>query len=183
MPVYDRRTIQALYWRRGPVVDGVRQPGTTYGRGWSDELFDRRLGVLLDLGVSGRVLVVGSGFGFLIERLLDAGVDAWGCEPGPFYWEETNAGVWRDDVKQRTYPGTVEEFPETGFDWVVDEDAAPAADDTAGFLAACRERGGRVVHFVTADEPGGRDTSHTWMLLDEWRALSPEDVWIANGTI
>lgn len=176
MPAYDRRMTEAMYWAKGPIVDGVRQPGSTYSRSWAPGRFQHRADQLIELGVSGRVLVVGCGFGFLLEPLLDAGVDVVGCEPGPFFWEPVNVGEWRRDVRERVSAVPVEEVAGV-FDWVVDEDAAPAADDVAGFLAVLG-RLGRVVHFVTAGEPGGRDSSHTWLPLDEWRRLAPGDVWL-----
>lgn len=209
----DATLAQALYWSPGWIEDGVPVPGITYGREYYGRIgfapFNTRKDWLTGYGLdnNAQILVVGCGFGYLIEYLLDAGIsDVYGIEGGSFYWDPANDAEWRVDVKPRiandwvgsgTEVASLQALPgitgQARFTWIIDEDAAPAHTDAElpTFIAGLEARlqgnvKGRIVHLVTPDESGtggaGRDTSQNWKTMAEWKAVAPDHRWVNIGT-
>lgn len=186
MPViYTEKLWRSLY----AVQDG--EEWITYGRRWWElgarRMFERRAEILVDRGVSGRVLVVGAGFGYLIEALLAHGISAAGIDASPWiaerHLEEMGAPVLH---------AALEEYPfDYTFDWVIDEDCLPGytREEAPAFLDACEWhlRHGlppdRVVHIVTTskNKPWGGDSAMPDRLsAEEWRALRPSHTWLPD---
>lgn len=168
----------ALY--RQHDQDEVRTYGRVfYGEGLEPR-FRARVRLLMDLGMApgDRVLVVGCAYGFLIEALLDEGIDAYGIDSSPYVHDHLREQA-RPDVAGRIVRGTP--GPELGsYDWVVDEDAANSQtdDELAGFhaaLEACAPSKARVVHMVSCGAYG--DSAVNWKDLEGWRATAPDHHW------
>ena len=204
----DENTTRALYHytKSKTIVDGevVASEVVTYGREfWGDFApFATRKDWLTGYGLdnNARVLVIGCGFGYLLEYLIDAGVtDVWGLEPGSFYWDVANDGEWRSDVKPKVaadWAGSGTERASLNaigvggpakFTFVVDEDAAPMHSDAElpAFIAACEDRlqgnaRGRIIHLVTPGVVG--DSSVNWKSLAEWKQVAPSHTWVHIGT-
>jgi hypothetical protein len=93
-----------------------------------------RLGVDVS---SGPILIVGAGFGYLIEALKDHGRDAYGIEPGSFFWSnmatEAEPNVARrianDWIGSTSDVTSLRRFTSEPFGFIIDEDAAPAHTD------------------------------------------------------
>jgi hypothetical protein len=208
----DTALAQALYWSPGPTLDGVKQPGITYGREYYQRInfepFNTRKDWLTGFGLdnNAQVLVVGCGFGYLLEYLLDAGIpDVWGIEGGSFFWDVANDAEWRVDVKPRVANDWIGSGTEQAsldalvgvpnnerFGWIIDEDAAPAHSDAElpAFIAGLEARlqgnaKGRIVHLVTPTQGGGQDSSQNWKTLAEWKAVAPDHTWVdrIEGTV
>lgn len=177
--IYDADIVRSLYWSPGGTIDGVEQPGRTYSRATRDEsMYAARVDRLLEAGIptDASVLVVGCGFGFLIEALHAAGFRyVAGIEPGPYYWTQPNE--WDPAVRAVVAQRWLTDQGPEAFDVVIDEDAASSHSDSEldVFFAALERVGSRVVHFVT---PGIRgDSSLNWKTLETWKALAPKHDW------
>jgi hypothetical protein len=144
--------------------------------------------------------VIGSGFGYLIEELINQGItDVWGIEPGSFYWDPANDDQWpvgiqaitaNDWIGSGTEAASLDALPgvpnNERFDWVIDEDAATMHSDAElpAFIAACEARlqgnaKTRIVHIVSTKESDfGGDSSVNWKTLAEWKAVAPDHNWV-----
>lgn len=180
MPItWDARMWSLLY--RQHREDGV----ITYGRAFfGDDLaarFSARADAIFRLGVTpgDRVLVVGCAFGFLVEQLVDRGVDAWGVDTSPFIYDAMTDET-RCDIRLRIFS----ENPYEEVDWVIDEDAANShSDDELDEFYRYMEDlvpSGRVIHLVTPGDHG--DSAVNWKSLEEWRATAPDHHWIDART-
>lgn len=209
MPAFLTETLaRTLYKRRAPQTADNPVPPITYSRAFYDRdidyLFTNRASGMTSLGVltNHSVLVVGSAFGFLLEELLALGVvDAYGIEPGSWCWDAANDGEWPVGVKARTANDWIgsgtEQASLTGlagvtgqakFNWIIDEDAAPAHSDAElpAFLAGLEARlqgnvKGRIVHVVTPLDPasGPGDSSQNWKTLADWETWAPDHTWVS----
>jgi SAM-dependent methyltransferase len=210
---YDDTLTRALTRsvKRGPQMrDSVEiAPAEmrTYGRehyadSWA---FGTRKDWLTGYGLdnNANVLVIGCGFGFLIEELAAAGItDVYGLDPGPFYWDAAQAAEWDVSVKARvaqdwvgsgTEKASLNALGVTGqakFTFVVDEDAVPMHSDAElpAFIAGCEARlqgnaRGRIVHLVTTVGPyGPENQAVNWKTLAEWKAVEPAHTWVDINT-
>jgi hypothetical protein len=204
----DENITRALYHytKNKTVTNGVITVGdvVTYGREfWGDfSVFNTRKDWLTGYGLDNNaaVLVIGCGFGYLLEYLIDAGIDdVWGIDPGSFYWDVTQDTEWRSDVKPKIVNDWVGSGTEKAslnaagvggaarFTFVVDEDAAPMHSDAElpVFIAGCEARlqgnaRGRIIHLVTTGTVG--DSSVNWKSLADWKAVAPDHTWVDIGT-
>ena len=207
--LYDDTLARALHRsvKRGPqMTDGViTAPAEmlTYGRefyfvNWDfGTRKDWMTGYGLDNNAS--ILVVGCGFGFLIEELIAVGItDVYGIEPGSFYWDAAQDAEWDTAVKARVANDWIGSGTEVAslnalgvsgqarFNWVVDEDAATMHSDAElpAFIAGCEDRlqgnaRGRIVHLVTTVGPyGPGNQAVNWKSLAEWKAVEPAHTWV-----
>jgi cyclopropane fatty-acyl-phospholipid synthase-like methyltransferase len=137
----------------------------------------------------GTVLVVGCGWGYLVDELETRGWDAWGADASAYAIARGQAELphlegrlFRADVTdarhldllmRRTDP------PIDRFDLVVTEDLLPALDDDeiARALAALRGVGRTLVHIVTPgdDRGGARHSDLNWKPIAAWRSLLAPD--------
>ncbi len=191
-----------MYRQVLPGVGGVHPTPLTYQREYfsNSGVFEDRRGWLTGLGLrtNYRVLIVGSAFGYLMRTLTDVGIECWGIEGGPWFWDADNDGEWAVGMKVRTAQdwvgsGTEQSnldalpgVPDT-FSWVVDEDAAPMHSDAElpSFISALEEltTRGRVVHLVTSVAPQGPgDSAVNWKTMREWKAVAPSHIWMNIGT-
>jgi hypothetical protein len=210
MPVFlDLATTQSLYRYRRNEAEGWR----TYDRMWltatsGSALFARRLDEMVNLGLlnNSDILVVGAGFGFLIEQgMADARLDTvtwYGLEPGPYFWDAAQDGEWDAAVKARVAndylqsPTVVSSLQGLGasgqarMDFIVDEDCITMHSDaeTTEFLDACEDRlqggaVGRIIHVVTTlGSNGPGHSSVNWKSLQEWHDLRPTHTWVESQT-
>lgn len=208
MPAFMTEALaRTLYKRRAPQSPGNPVPPITYSRAFWDRdidyLFTNRASGITSLGVltNHSVLVVGSGFGFLVEELLSLGVNAYGIDPGAWFWDPVNDSEWPTGVKERTandWMGSGTEqaslvtLPgisgQARFNWIIDEDAAPAHSDAEipAFITSLENRlqgnvKGRIVHVVTPLDPasGPGDSSQNWKTLADWETWAPDHTWVS----
>lgn len=197
MPRVDwdaRETWDLFYGHRG---FGYRR-ATAYGELWGhdpeDSHYARRRDHLIALGIqpADRILCVGGGFGFLIERFHAAGYpNCWGIENSSWIntnrraniddsvlWVEddfTGGGRIRNALRQMSGDDT--------FTWVIDEgmlvtlreqEMAPYFSSAESVLATDRPLTS-IVHLVWLGPFNAvPSTAVTIKPLDEWKALSPQ---------
>lgn len=188
---------------------GARVAGesVTYGRAWAysepdghdpeDSHFAKLRDRLVALGVQpgDRVLVVGCGFGYLIDRFHAAGFPlVWGIDNSE--WIDARKGVeaadgvvWVEDDIQgggRVRAALRQLTGANTFRWVVTEAVVMDFDDQdlPGFYAACdtvTEPGGSVVHFVMlppfAERVAGLVNEKVFA---EWVATRPDHRWLSD---
>jgi len=210
----DDVTTLALYHflESAQTVNGVTQNEVwvTYGRDYyfnnlAASPFEKRAQDMVGGGFlnNASMLVVGCGFGFLIERLIAAGIDLtniWGIDPGPFYWDPARDSEWDPTIKPRvandwlgsgTEVASLQALPgitgQARFTFIIDEDAATMHSDAElpAFIAACEARlqgnaKGRIWHLVSTGTTG--DTSVNWKSLADWKAVAPDHNWMDIGT-
>ena len=217
MPVFiTENLVQSLY----KIQQGQNEEGRqhnpvlpiNYGRKYfegSEQFFDRRealVGVGVDV-THGPLLVVGCGFGYLMEELILSGRESYGIEPGNFFWskmrEEANPDIARlivdDWMGSADYITSLQTLTSERFGFVIDEDAAPAHSDVElrDFYASLEavhtnaplpynyatgiRRGSRVIHFVTALDKsrGPGDSSQNWKTAEQWKQTAPDHVWLS----
>jgi hypothetical protein len=218
MPVfYDGATAQSHYRAqiRGPVVrDSVVLEPAVYEFGPTADFpgllgnASTRKDWLTGYGLdnNANVLVVGSGFGYLIDFLIGQGVsDVWGIEPGAFYWDPTNASYWPAGVQARTANDWIGSGTEQTsldalagvpnnekFGWVVTEDVATCHSDAdlPAFITACEARlqgnaKGRIVHMVSARATPFGDPNLNAKTMQDWSLVAPDHTWVdlSNGDV
>lgn len=218
--IFDEALVRSLYSQVRPSshhIDGtpIDTPAPyTYGKGYFEARNFRRFNTRKDwltgygLDNNANILVVGSAFGYMMEYLINAGIeDVWGIDPGPWYWDAANDSEWAAGMKVRTANDWVGSGTEQAsldalpgvpnneqFGWILDEDAAPAHSDAElpTFIAACEDRlqgnaKGRIVHLVSPIHDNGipGDSSQNWKTLAEWKAVAPDHNWanIATGVV
>lgn len=200
MPLtYDQALYDILY-----NVDGPNGSRIHYTRELYDVNHDwvaRRLTMVPSgLIANSNIVVVGCGFGWLIENLLDAGANnVVGVDPSP-YVHANKAEHSRSDVAGRIVNATVgvdnvgsilqqAGFPAT-YNVVIDDDAASSNSDAElpAFLNGCEAllQGGqraRIIHLVTQKrEEGGQDSAINWKFMAEWKALRTSHTWVNVST-
>ncbi len=207
----DERLARSLYkqvqpWKR----DGRTRPvSLTYQRDYffhprlGSDVFPKRAGWLRRGGVDPgeTVLIVGSAFGYLGEALFAGGItDVYGIDSGSWYWDAANNGEWATGAKARTANDWIGSGTEQAsiallsgapvkFDWVIDEDAAPAHSDAElpAFIAGLEDRStgpARIVHLITpVADTGPGDSSQNWKSMTDWKAVAPTHTWVGNGTV
>lgn len=142
MPAFMTDSLAKSLYRRIQDQPEPRRPtipALTYGRTFfqGDPVFQQRAEWLTTLGVDvpeGPILVVGAGFGYLMEALKRAGRDSYGIEPGPFFWQrmDTEANprvasrIVRDWIGSPTDITSLRRLVSQPFSYIIDEDAAPA---------------------------------------------------------
>lgn len=182
----------------------------TYGRKWARHLVSPHQGDADPLakylnrranlpGVidNSKGLVVGCGFGFLLEALIDAGIaDVWGTDTSQFIHDNL-AAEGRSDTIPRIFQKDIRDADalqffrdQTGgggrFNWIVTEEMLSSYDDAdlPGLLDACENLLGggpggnaRIVHIVlpNANAPLNGKT------LAEWAAIRPDHTWISTS--
>lgn len=212
MPTFMTEQIARALYRRTPPegVTGDEQP-LTYGERWDTDgipgrVFPGRIQRVTALGVSGQtsVLVVGSAFGHLAAHLRASGIDAWGIDPGEWFWQAGNESLWVEGMRERTARDWIGSGTERDslnsigvagaarFNYVIDEDAAPGHSDSelAVFHAGLEERlqgnqRSRIIHLVTPLQPnaGPGDSSQNWKTLTDWQATAPSHTWLDAGAV
>lgn len=193
----------------------------TYGREWAAVCeepgragltrFERRRDHLVALGIvpSDRVLVVGSGFGFLVDAFHDAGyANVWGLDSSSHVDANRteirgDTVVVSDDIRGggRMRAALRSATGDDEFDWIVTESVVESYDD-ADVQVLCNVcEGGltgtdrsRIVHLVMdvltdvdtgeAREPRDRwiDPAFNQKTLAEWNALRPDHTWMSYVT-
>lgn len=212
MPLlYDDALVRSHYKsvRTSERVGGVEtdpQPPVTYSREFGDLLarMSTRKDWLTGYGLDNNavVLVVGCGFGYLIEFLRAQGISqVWGLEPGSYYWDPANDGEWDPAVKalvaqdwigSGTEQASLDALPgvpnNERFGWIVDEDAASCHTDAElpAFIAGLEARlqgnvKGRIVHIVSdreVQEGPFSDPNLNSKTIVEWSLVAPDHTWV-----
>lgn len=134
-----------------------------------------------------RVLVVGCGYGYLVDELRRAGVpDPWGVDASPWAVERAaavlpGASARRVRLADATDAASLAAaLPEVlrrdgRFDVAVTEDVLPVLDpgEQRALLAAVRARAAAVLHVVTPGDPAdpAKLPGPEWRSIEAWRAL------------
>lgn len=143
-----------------------------------------------------RILVAGCGYGFLVDELIQRGVNAWGVDASVYATGKaavvlsTNARprVLRGNCAVRTDMDAVKSAAglrtNQRFDLVVQEDLLPCCDTDAEVQAVVTElrRLGPVLHLVWTHQDGDTHTLPLlWYTAAEWRArLGTDALWRAQ---
>lgn len=196
MPLnYDETMYQALYNVGAP--DGARIHYTRELYDLNQSWVARRLDMLpAGLITSANVLVVGCGFGWLMEHLLDAGAaSVTGVDPSP-YVQANKADHSRADVAPRIVSATVgvdnvsSVLQAVGFartySVVIDDDAASSNSDVelTAFLNGCESllqgnQKSRIIHLVTPQQFGSVQSPFlNWKPMADWKALRSTHTWV-----
>lgn len=208
--VWDQAVYDSAYQRWHP---GFQQYVASYRAGllgadkhiWQDRLAQMQLKWAgLGFTPAADVLVVGCGFGWTLEEMINAGLNrAWGTDISPFIQASKAtesaipAKILSVDV---TSPTARTDFVAAGagrtggpaaergkFDWIVTELVLESIDPTnrTAFLDALDsllKPGGRVGHLIVAKEPGDGPFDPTLgmiaMTLAEWVAVRPAHYWV-----
>jgi hypothetical protein len=136
-----------------------------------------------------KTLVVGSGFGYLLDELHSRGFIAGGLEPGPYF--ALRPDEWSEWAKAHTLRLPVQEcadYLENLYDVVFTEDCLSMHDDDEldDFYTACERiaRHKPPIHLVTTREDGtAGDSALQWKPIDEWRSTRPDHVFVAAGEV
>lgn len=144
------------------------------------------------------VLVVGCGFGWLMEFMLDAGINAWGLDGSP-YIQANITTESRLDVALRIVQGVLGVDSNTviknalqaiggsrTYTYVVTDDAVSSHSDAEvpAFLTACEAMlqgnvKGRIIHLVTPLQPERtQDPVINWKTMAQWKAFAPDHSWV-----
>lgn len=176
-----------LYW----------EPGTEQGyRRY--EFFARRADLILARhGAGGKVLVVGCGWGFLVDELLARGYDAWGLDGSAYAVAKAaevlpaaSAGrVLLADAMNRSQVAAVRAAAGLSgnqrFKLVVTEDVLPVLTDAevAIAVAECRRVASNVLHIVTPLQPDTEQVAGlNWKTGAQWKTLAAPDAVCVTGT-
>lgn len=191
---YTERVWRALYRVTdgdGSTITYSRRLAEVFGQGDVGGWIDPRIEALKEfIPQDATVLVVGCGYGFLIERMMDLGWDdVWGIDSSSYIMKTLDSEA-DSRVAPRIAQGAVgaenirqamRGFPDS-FDYVIDEDAASAHRDNElpDFYAALESLGTYVIHLVTPLEIG--DTGLNWKNANEWLQTAPSHVWVDTRT-
>ncbi len=176
-PTYGQVIGYGRQWARqaqAPDTDGIEH---FEGR-WA------RLVAAFGITRAQRVLVVGCGFGFLVEAALGDGYRAWGLDSSAHIDAQrgdVGAGVVVMAADLRTVTRAMLDT-ETGgqdFAWIVTEDVLPCYTDADSLAMVAPLEGllnnrapvSNVVHLVRDGAPNIRYPDMTWHTLAEWSAL------------
>jgi len=178
---------------RGDRLDGY----TDYGRamwggtwtfgGFAEDTLDRAASKGVSLS-NRSVLVVGSGFGFMVEELLARGVNAWGLDVSEYAISQTPAAIvgrnLLGDARLRSALNAARSAAglkgNARFDLILTEDVLPCMSSDAEALALAvelRRHAIRVGHRVSTF-PSLADVGYLWHTLAEWRALLGSGDWL-----
>lgn len=209
--VWGQAEFDAAYQVRDPVsgtrVGSYRRdlfgPGGS-GGAWVDRARNWGIKLAGAINPASRLLVVGSGFGWIIESIIDEFNHSriWGTDISPWINAE-KATHARADVLPLlldidiSSPTARQEFQAAGagqagrFDWVVSEAVIESLDpavDLHPFLDSCEallRPGGNVAHIfsgkLTDPGPGDRHDRTLgmfWRSLAEWVAERPSHYWL-----
>ena len=135
----------------------------------------------------GRILIVGCGFGWTVERLVDLGYDAHGADTSPWI-NSAKLSEARRDIRDRIRPIDIMSPAATSlgtFDLVATElvvDSIPE-DDLPAFLDACEAlSSGSVAHLVAPAPPAAPDPDLGLRVLPfpDWIRQRGSHIWIRN---
>lgn len=147
------------------------------------DYFAQRAQYLADRFPNGRVLVLGAGWGFLVEHGLRLGLDIWGAELSSYAIQqgrdhlspEAFARLVRCDI---TDGGSLA-WATGSWDAVVSEDVAPmlSREEVQAMCLHARALSGTVLHWVTPAPPQPHPSIVTVASSEEWvELLAPDQV-------
>lgn len=159
------------------------KPGLAYYRMRLEKILDA-----IDLG--GRILIVGCGFGWLLEVMVDAGYDVTGTDTSTLIQSlksdpETDV---RPDIQRLILDVDItKDASDLGlFDVVITEHLLEdwPLDDISTILDACESLladGGEVLHLITDHQKGQRTVIINKLSLDEWVSFQPMHFWLEDS--
>ncbi len=143
------------------------------------------------------ILVVGCGYGGLIEELVGTGLkNVWGIEPGLWIWDNIDtfqpdvtirARIANDWIGSGTEQATLLALRGgiAEFNLVIDEDAALGHTDAElpAFIDGLEVLGQENVHIVSPlyVQRGPGDSSQNWKTLNDWKAVAPDHRWFTTS--
>jgi 2-polyprenyl-3-methyl-5-hydroxy-6-metoxy-1,4-benzoquinol methylase len=157
------------------------------------KLFQRRAEIIRQTFSPQSVLVVGCGWGFLVDELRMKGLDAWGVDLSEYAIRKAHAEV--PDVYRYIEKAdgrvarSLERVGPGHWDVVVTEDVLTVCSneqEVSRFVAAARAVGDQAFHIVTCWLPGreekvkGRDSRVMWKYQEEWAELVAPDPILNN---
>lgn len=154
------------------------------------------------------VLVIGCGFGYLIEAAQEAGyTEVYGLDSSPYVDSvkdveaSGNVIIVPDDVRAPQVRNALQAA--TGyrtFDWVITEDVVACyhVDDQGGTIPQNQlvqnfdgplnnllnntSTRANILHITSIRRQIGGDSAFTWLTLEEWSQILPTHNWLAAGS-
>ena len=194
--MWDKADYEFAYWypikKHGEPVRWV-----TYGREFADKnwnMYQVRWDLLELAGVqkSDRVLIVGCGFGYLIEEALSRGYEnVWGTDISTWIQSEiavegsvADRVIFGDIVHRNVRKALRGMTGGETFNWVVTEQVMETTPSEVPLYQACeaaQEGEGSVVHLVAAERDGTSPVPGFEMKrhrLNEWKTRRNNHMWI-----
>ena len=187
----DQNGARVAGYTRRLMVDQFKARGmpTLFSERWANLVRD------LPIYPAERGLVVGAGFGGLIEEAHDAGFPLWwGIDSSPYI--EANRGtevrgdvvMVADDIRGggRVRSALRSATGDDEFAWIVTEDVVPCYPDSelstlVPLVETLLEPGApttNVVHITTLLKPNGvQDPRMNWKSLADWKSAFPNHTW------
>lgn len=196
---------QMVSYGRKMALNTMRDPDTgLWGQSlgfWKNRI--RTIAAKVQLSFGSSLLVVGCGFGYLMETALAEGMSlskVWGADTSS--WIQANKGVESIPAVSSnildidiTDADAANQFKNSGvggngkFNWIVTEQVVESLDpvtELSGFLTACddlQSGPGGVVHLFTPLHPGSDLTlGLNWQPKEYWPPFSPSHFWITSGS-
>ncbi len=198
--VWDAAAFDTYYRGSTDTDDHPNPADRGYGQRMNrDAMFGKRFRVLtteFNMLATDRILVVGCGFGYLIERFHDAGyANVWGIDSsddiearkgvesrGDVLWvSDEMTGVGRVRAAMRNLTGDDE------FDWIITESMLESYEDNEvqTILNVCEgaltgSDQSHIIHIVvTKEDPAapGYAPAFNWKTIAVWNLLSPSHSW------
>lgn len=163
---------------------------------WNSPQFGERAQTVRGRFSTGKILVAGCGYGYLVKHLIGLGLDAWGCDASD--WCVARAAevvpnrVIKADITVRSQLTSTLTFAglrtNGRFTAIVTEDVFTCLTDAeiVTALTELRRITNSLFHILTAVEvEAERNPIFTWKTLTEWKAVvAPELVMsLETGTI
>ena len=140
-----------------------------------------------------RVLVVGSAYGYLVEALKDAGVNAWGMDNAPYIHttldqhRRNDVSVMNADMRTVRWQDVRGATGDRYFDCVITEDVVTCYTDAElpALLNACEAflRTGRprslIVHMFSPDVDLTAIGGAPARTLEQWATVRPAHSWVS----
>jgi 2-polyprenyl-3-methyl-5-hydroxy-6-metoxy-1,4-benzoquinol methylase len=158
-----------------------------------NSMFLDRAGMIRGRFATGKILIVGCGYGYTVKHLLDLGADVYGCDASA--WAVLQAAtvaparVTQVDVLDRVQMTST--LTSAGlrtnqrFTGIITEDMWSYFTDTevAAALVEVRRLSSAILHIVTAVESDAeRNPNLNWKTLEQWKALLAPDLVTGSET-
>lgn len=159
---------------------------------------DRADSLVARYGTTGKWLIGGCGWGFLVDELITRGVDAWGVDASSYCLTKAVANlvsgraskILQADITSRTSLATAKTATglsgSTKFRIMVTEDVLPVLTDAeiTSALTECRRIATNVFHICTPGDPAdpAKNPVLNWKSASAWKTLVAPDLFMNAET-
>lgn len=145
---------------------------------------------LIEKECSGKILIAGCGWGFLIEECLELNLDVWGIDASEYALQKAKENVNQSSLSRIFLANVFDDISSilkhantTKFDWCVTEDLLPVIKDFATNQAIenMRKYANKFLHIVTPKiESSDQHPDLTWKHIEEWKEIFKHDVVVST---